>query len=185
MGLRGGLLVSYRGRARLKNPICDRLNATHAMSRLQDLPSELRANIILFVDWHCLWASDEKWADLLALRAASKPCKEAVRLSTNDHRACASIGFGGTNTRAIAAVGRVFGRGCAKLSYYGNHNHSAFPIDVVNPLRDFVVLETHGRLRALEINHSAITAPALEAMCWISRRSLRATSCASPAAAPA
>ena len=155
------------------------------MSRLQELPSELLANIALFADWHCLWASDEKWADLLALRAASKPCKEAVRLSIKDHRACANIGFGGTNTRAIAAVGRVFGRGCAKLSYYGNHNHSAFPIDVVNPLRDFVVLETHGRLRALEINHSAITAPALEAMCWISRRSLRATSCASPAAAPA
>ena len=140
------------------------------MSRLQDLPSELLANIILFAGgrrWH--WAKtspsdcDEKWADLLALRAASKPCKEAVRLSIKDHRACANIGFGGTNTRAIAAVGRVFGRGCAKLSYYGNHNHSSFPIDVVNPLRDFVVLETRGRLRVLEINHSAITAPALEA----------------------
>ncbi len=39
------------------------------MSRLQDLPSELLANIILFADWHCLWSSDEKWADLLALRA--------------------------------------------------------------------------------------------------------------------
>ena len=89
------------------------LNATLAMSRLQELPSELLANIALFADWHCLWASDEKWADLLALRAASKPCKEAVRLSIKDHRACANIGFGGTNTRAIAAVGRVFGRGCA------------------------------------------------------------------------
>ena len=51
------------------------------MSWLQDLPSELLANIILFADWHCLWASDEKWADLLALDLPAIAPGDVLRLA--------------------------------------------------------------------------------------------------------
>ena len=90
------------------------------MSRLQELPPELLANIARFAGGRYRkgereYLSRKDCGDLLALRCASKAGKEAVRLCLTDHPASARIHFGEHPTyfvdaRSIAAVGRVFGR---------------------------------------------------------------------------
>ena len=69
-----------------------------------------------------------KKSDLLALRVASKDCRDAVRRAVKTHASCEDIslapGLHGTYDRpeCVAAVGRVFGagcrdRGCPRLDY--------------------------------------------------------------------
>ena len=69
------------------------------MSWLHELPSELLANIALFAGGR--YRKD--CGDLLALRCASKACKEAVRLCLTDHPASARIHFGDYPTYFVDA----------------------------------------------------------------------------------
>ena len=91
-----------------------------------------------------------KKSDLLALRVASKDCRDAVRRAVKTHASCEHIslapGLHGTYDRpeCVAAVGRVFGAGCREVYFQGDTEA------LENAFEDFVKT-TEGRLRILRV----------------------------------
>ena len=96
-----------------------------------------------------------KKSDLLALRAASKYCRDAVRRAVKTHASCEHIslapGLHGTYDcpECVAAVGRVFGAGCRQVYFDGN------TVALENAFEDFVKT-TEGRLQILRVGHGTL-----------------------------
>ncbi len=102
------------------------------MPKLDDLPVELLAHVALFAN---------KQRELLALRCASRSCKDAVRRAAKQHRAVVHFYFQGSSAQKIAALGRVFGSGCRSLTFESLNSE-----EYVSVLQDFVT-STDGQLR--------------------------------------
>ena len=111
-----------------------------AMPKLDDLPVELLAHVALFAN---------KQRELLALRCASRSCKDAVRRAAKQHRAVVHFYFQGSSAQKIAALGRVFGSGCRSLTFESLNSE-----EYVSVLQDFVT-STDGQLRFFHSGESS------------------------------
>ena len=111
------------------------------MAKLDDLPVELLAHVALFTNKINYGKNNLK--ELLALRCASRSCKDAVRRAARQHGAVCAISFHGSSAQRIAAIGRVFGSGCRELLFFGGQSD-----ECAIALRDFV-MSTNGQLRKL------------------------------------
>ena len=97
------------------------------MPKLDDLPVEIAANVASFIEGRkynnpqefITRGSYEGLRELLALRCASRSCKDAVRRSAAQYKEALDdhIFFGGSSAESIAAMGRVFGSGCRSLTF--------------------------------------------------------------------
>jgi hypothetical protein len=98
------------------------------------------------------WGRGKK-SELLALRVASKHCRDAVRRAVKTHASCEVISLApvdsdgysdGTYYRpeCVAAAGRVFGAGCREVYFQGN------TVALESAFEEFVK-NTEGRLRIL------------------------------------
>ena len=132
------------------------------MPKLDDLPVELLAHVALFTN-----KVDNRYdidvRELLALRCASRCCRDAVRRAARQHEAVYCLGFRGSSAQKIEAIGRVFGVGCRDLHFQGVRSD-----ECVSALRDFV-MSTNGQLRKLACSageHSImVPKPVLLEMC--------------------
>ena len=114
------------------------------MPKLDDLPVELLAHVALFTNKLIQkYNPNIDLRELLALRCASRSCKDAVRLAAKQHRAVRSFSFARSSAQKIAAIGRVFGIGCRDLKLFGVRSD-----ECVSALQDFVT-STNGQLRKL------------------------------------
>ena len=135
---------------------------TARMPKLDDLPVELLAHVALFTN-----KVDNRYdidvRELLALRCASRCCRDAVRRAARQHEAVYCLGFRGSSAQSIAAIGRVFGVGCRDLHFQGVRSD-----ECVSALRDFV-MSTNGQLRELACsageNSNMVPQPVLLEMC--------------------
>ena len=100
------------------------------------------------------WGRGKK-SELLALRVASKHCRDAVRRAVKTHASCEVISLApvdsdgysdGTYYRpeCVAAAGRVFGAGCREVYFQGN------TVALESAFEEFVK-NTEGRLRILRV----------------------------------
>ncbi len=112
------------------------------MPKLDALPVELLAHVALFTNKGTT-RYDTDVRELLALRCASRSCKDAVRRAARQHEAVYCLGFRGSSAQSIAAIGRVFGVGCRDLFFLGVKSD-----ECVSALRD-LVMSTNGQLRKL------------------------------------
>ncbi len=113
------------------------------MPKLDALPVELLAHVALFANKFNYGSYNLK--ELLALRCASRTCKDAVRRAAKQHRAVVSFSFQGSSSEAqkITALGRIFGCGCLSLTF-----GSVQSVEVRKSLQNFVT-STNGQLRFL------------------------------------
>ena len=118
------------------------------MPKLDELPVELLAHVALFTNRR----NDNRSYDpldlseLLALRCASRSCKDAVRRAAKQHRAARSFSFQRSSAQKIAAIGHVFGSGCRSLSFGTVQSDQAY--EARKSLQNFVT-STNGQLRHL------------------------------------
>ena len=133
------------------------------MPKLDDLPVELLAHVALFTNKGTASLFDMDVSELLALRCASRSCKDAVRRAARQHEAVYCLGFRGSSAQKIEAIGRVFGVGCRDLHFQGVRSD-----ECAIALRDFV-MSTNGQLRKLACSageHSImVPKPVLLEMC--------------------
>ena len=133
------------------------------MPKLDDLPVELLAHVALFTNKGIANLFDLDVSELLALRCASRSCKDAVRRAARQHEAVYCLGFRGSSAQKIEAIGRVFGVGCRDLHVQGVRSD-----ECVSALRDFV-MSTNGQLRELACsageNSNMVPQPVLLEMC--------------------
>ena len=133
------------------------------MPRLDELPVELLAHVALFTNKGKPTLFDIDVRELLALRCASRSCKDAVRRAARQHEAVYCLGFRGSSAQKIEAIGRVFGVGCRDLHFQGVRSD-----ECVSALRDFV-MSTNGQLRELACsageNSNMVPQPVLLEMC--------------------
>ena len=112
------------------------------MPTLDELPVELLAHVALFTN-----KVDNRYdidvRELLALRCASRCCRDAVRRAARQHEAVEVLSFQGSSAQKIAVVGRVFGIGCRGLTIEAVRSD-----ECAIALRDFV-MSTNGQLRKL------------------------------------
>ena len=114
------------------------------MAKLDDLPVELLAHVALFTNKvNRDYNPNIDLRELLALRCASRSCKDAVRRAAKQHRAVVSFTFKGSSAQKIAALGRVFGSGCLTLRFGTVQSD-----EVRKSLQNFVT-STNGELRFL------------------------------------
>ena len=111
------------------------------MPTLDALPVELLAHVALFTNKGTPYDIDVR--ELLALRCASRSCKDAVRRAARQHEAVEVLSFQGSSAQKIAVVGRVFGIGCRGLTIEAVRSD-----ECAIALRDFV-MSTNGQLRKL------------------------------------
>ena len=111
------------------------------MPKLDELPVELLAHVALFTNKGTPYDIDVR--ELLALRCASRSCKDAVRRAARQHEAVEVLSFQGSSAQKIAVVGRVFGIGCRGLTIEAVRSD-----ECAIALRDFV-MSTNGQLRKL------------------------------------
>ena len=111
------------------------------MPKLDELPVELLAHVALFTNKGTPYDIDVR--ELLALRCASRSCKDAVRRAARQHEAVEVLSFQGSSAQKIAVVGRVFGIGCRELYFERVRSD-----ECVSALRDLVT-STNGQLRKL------------------------------------
>ena len=134
------------------------------MPKLDELPVELLAHVALFANKPIL-DDNPKIAlrELLALRCASRSCKDAVSRAARQHKAVESLFFHGSSAQKIAVMGRVFGIGCRDLYFHGVRSD-----ECVSVLRN-VVTSTNGQLRNLTCsagkNSITVPKPVLLEMC--------------------
>ena len=114
------------------------------MPKLDELPVELLAHVGLFTN-KLIQKYNPKidLRELLALRCASRSCKDAVRRAARQHSSVKYLTFRGSSAQKIAAIGRVFGIGCWDLKLFGVRSD-----ECVSALQDFVT-STNGQLRKL------------------------------------
>ena len=129
------------------------------MPKLDELPVELLAHVALFANKPILDDNPNiALRELLALRCASRSCKDAVCRAAKQHKAVESLSFHGSSAQKIAVMGRVFGIGCRDLYFHGVRSD-----ECVSVLRN-VVTSTNGQLRKLScsdgsLGQSSITVP--------------------------
>ena len=132
-----------------------------AMPKLDELPVELLAHVALFTNKGTPYDIDVR--ELLALRCASRCCRDAVRRAARQHEAVEVLSFQGSSAQKIAVVGRVFGIGCRGLTIEAVRSD-----ECAIALRDFV-MSTNGQLRKLACSageHSImVPKPVLLEMC--------------------
>ena len=132
------------------------------MPTLDELPVELLAHVALFTNKNNT-RYDNDVRELLALRCASRCCRDAVRRAARQHEAVYCLGFRGSSAQKIEAIGRVFGVGCRDLHFQGVRSD-----ECAIALRDFV-MSTNGQLRKLACSageHSImVPKPVLLEMC--------------------
>ena len=129
------------------------------MPKLDELPVELLAHVALFANKPILDDNPNiALRELLALRCASRSCKDAVCRAAKQHKAVESLSFHGSSAQKIAVMGRLFGIGCRDLNFHGVRSD-----ECVSVLRN-VVTSTNGQLRKLScsdgsLGQSSITVP--------------------------
>ena len=122
------------------------------MPKLDELPVELLAHVALFTNKLIQkYNPNIDLRELLALRCASRSCKDAVRRAAKQHRAIRSFSFQRSSARKIAAIGRVFGSGCRSLSFGTVQSDEAY--EARKSLQNFVT-STNGQLRSLSYSYS-------------------------------
>ena len=95
---------------------------------------------------------------LLALRSASRAGLDAVRRAIKSHPMDHVRFESGSGAQKITAVGKVLGSGCRGLSYAAAPGNWAEETpEALDALRQFIVVETQGRLRELSLNCSSIS----------------------------
>ena len=148
------LLVCYCALA-FKYSRVERPLRVAAMPKLDELPVELLAHVVLFTNERRVYNSNPEFPislrELLALQCASRSCKDAVRRAARQHRAVKTLGFQGSSAQKIAAVGRVFGIGCRDLHFDGIQSDAC-----AIALRDFVT-STNGQLRKLSCSDGSLS----------------------------
>ena len=130
------------------------------MPNLDELPLELLAHVALFTNRQFL---EPNLRELLALRCASRSCKDAVRRAVPQHKRARHVSFvRGGSPQKIAAVGRVLGSGCQNIYLATVESHES-----ANALQEFMT-STNGQLRDVTYNGSSssyFSAPALLELC--------------------
>ena len=120
------------------------------MPKLDELPVELLAHTALFANKLVRDDPNIGLRELLALRCASRSCKDAVSRAARQHKAVESLSFHGSSAQKIAVMGRVFGIGCRDLHLVGVRSD-----ECVSALRDFV-MSTNGQLRKLSCSDGSL-----------------------------
>ena len=122
------------------------------MPKLDEVPVEVLAHVALFTNKFVRdYNPDIDLRDLLALRCASRSCKDAVRRAAKQHRAVRSFSFQRSSAQKIAAIGRVFGSGCRLLTFGTVQSDEAY--EAFKSLQNFVT-STNGQLRFLSYSYS-------------------------------
>ena len=112
------------------------------MPKLDELPVEIAALVASFLEPQPCYAGPLLLRHLLALRCASRSCKDAVRRAPQCREKDNHYYLGGSS-ESIAAMGRVFGGGCRSLAFGGLKSE-----ECVSALQSFVT-RTKGQLRYL------------------------------------
>ena len=140
-----------------------------AMPKLDEVPVEVLAHVALFANRRSDKFSYEPLdlSELLALRCASRSCKDAVRRAAKHHRALRSFSFQRSSALKIAAIGRVFGSGCRSLTFGTVQSDEAY--EARKSLQNFVT-STNGQLRSLSYSYSGASSqyfsmPELRELC--------------------
>ena len=134
------------------------------MPKLDELPVEVLAHVALFTNKRSGYSSYDSLdlSELLALRCASRACKDAVRRAAKQHRAVTSFYLQRSSAQKIEAIGRVFGIGCRSLNFGRVQSD-----EVRKSIQNFVT-STNGHLRNLICSGESspcFSMPALLEMC--------------------
>ena len=125
-------------------------------TQLDALPVEMLAHVALFL--HRKHKYNKTDNGLLALRSASRAGLDAVRRAIKSHPMDHVRFESGSGAQKITAVGKVLGSGCRGLSYAAAPGNWAEETpEALDALRQFIVVETQGRLRELSLNCSSIS----------------------------
>ena len=116
------------------------------MPKLDELPVEMLAHVALFAN-KPRYQSSKNLKELLALRCASRSCKDAVCRAITQHRAVKHLSAQGKSDQSIVVIGRVFGSGCRVLNV-SSVLRRIRPTNFVSALQTFVT-STNGQLRTL------------------------------------
>ena len=131
------------------------------MPKLDELPVEIAALVASFLEPQPCYAGPLLLRHLLALRCASRSCKDAVRRAPQCGEKDNHYYLGGSG-ESITAMGRIFGGGCRSLAFGGLKSE-----ECVSALQSFVT-STKGQLRYLNYvspGHSLCSMSALLEMC--------------------
>ena len=131
------------------------------MPKLDELPVEIAALVASFLEPQPCYAGPLLLRHLLALRCASRSCKDAVRRAPQCGEKDNHYYLGGSS-ESITAMGRIFGGGCRSLAFGGLKSE-----ECVSALQSFVT-STKGQLRYLNYvspGHSLCSMSALLEMC--------------------
>ena len=125
-------------------------------TQLDALPVEMLAHVALFLHRNHKYNKTDN--GLLALRSASRAGLDAVRRAIKSHPMDHVRFESGSGAQKITAVGKVLGSGCRGLSYAAAPGNWAEETpEALDALRQFIVVETQGRLRELSLNCSSIS----------------------------
>ena len=125
-------------------------------TQLDALPIEMLAHVALFLHRNHKYNKTDN--GLLALRSASRAGLDAVRRAIKSHPMDHVRFESGSGAQKITAVGKVLGSGCRGLSYAAAPGNWAEETpEALDALRQFIVVETQGRLRELSLNCSSIS----------------------------
>ena len=125
-------------------------------TQLDALPIEMLAHVALFLHRNHKYNKTDN--GLLALRSASRAGLDAVRRAIKSHPMDHVRFESGSGAQKITAVGKVLGSGCRGLSYAAAPGNWAEETpEALDALRQFIVVETQGRLRQLSLNCSSIS----------------------------
>ena len=116
------------------------------MPKLDELPVEMLAHVALFAN-KPRYQRSKNLKELLALRCASRSCKDAVVRAITQHRAVKHLSTLGKSDQGIVVMGRVFGIGCRVLNV-SSVLRRIRPTNFVSALQTFVT-STNGQLRTL------------------------------------
>ena len=125
-------------------------------TQLDVLPIEMLAHVALFLHRNHKYNKTDN--GLLALRSASRAGLDAVRRAIKSHPMDHVRFESGSGAQKITSVGKVLGSGCRRLSYASaSGNWADETPEALDALRQFIVVETGGRLRELSLNCSSIS----------------------------
>ncbi len=125
-------------------------------TRLEALPVELCAHVALFLHRNHKYNKTDN--GLLALRCVSRAGLDAVRRAIKSHPQDTVRFESGSGAQKITSVGKVLGSGCRRLDYAAaSGNWAEETPEALDALRQFIVVETQGRLRQLSLNCSSIS----------------------------
>ena len=114
------------------------------MANFDALPAEIAAHVAWILEPQPRYAGPLLLRGLLALRCASRSCYDAVLRAAEQHKGKNHYSFGSrSSAQSIAAMGRVFGSACQKLTFGGLRSE-----ECVSALQKFVT-STKGQLRYL------------------------------------